>query len=83
MVELSRNEWIIIGVIILAVIILGSIGYYVYSKGEVGKEGIQFQTGFGLGPSGNPGHGYNGYNDKKTYRQGHGGTQPFCPLGPA
>ena len=55
MVEISRNEWIIIGVIILAVIILGSIGYTVYSKGEVGKEGIQFQTGFGLGSTGNPG----------------------------
>ncbi len=59
MAGFSRNQWILIGVVIVAVALFGSVGYYFSTGGKFDKEGVQFETKFGLGGPGlgeNPGH---------------------------
>ena len=67
MTDLTQTQWMwIIG--IAAVLLFGGLGYYFYTRGELGMRGVQFQTGFGVGdsprygtpctaPIGAPGHG--------------------------
>ncbi len=48
MAGLTQNQWIVIGVIV-AILILGSFGYYFTTRGELGPKGMEFMTGFGVG----------------------------------
>ena len=90
MANLTQTQWMWIIGAVIAVAVLGSLGYYFYSKGQVGREGVHFQTGFGVGASngrdsqsagsGNP-HSYgtvhgggSGAHDLKPWR---GGLNPF------
>jgi len=48
MTDLTRTQWMwIIGIAV--VFALGGLGYYFSTRGQLGMQGVQFQTGFGVG----------------------------------
>lgn len=57
----TQRNWIIGALLVAAVVILGTIGWSFYSRGNLGRQGVRFETGFGLGGpevlGDNPGHG--------------------------
>jgi len=48
MTDLTQTQWMwIIGIVV--VLALGGLGYYFSTRGQLGMQGVQFQTGFGVG----------------------------------
>jgi len=48
MTDLTQTQWMwIIGIVV--VLALGGLGYYFSTRGRLGMQGAQFQTGFGVG----------------------------------
>ena len=51
MVELTRNQWILIGIVV-AVLVLGGLGWWAYTRAQVTMRGVQWHAGAGLGAPG-------------------------------
>jgi len=78
MTDLTRTQWMWVIGISVAILILGSVGWYFSTRGQLGMQGAQFQTGFGVGgpamyKAGNP----HSFVNCKT----SGGTMVRCPAG--
>ena len=49
MVDLTRTQWIILAVVVVAVLVLGGLGWWAYSQARVTPRGIAWYAGAGLG----------------------------------
>ena len=50
--DLTQTQWMWIIGIIVAILVMGSVGYYFTTRGSAGPRGVSFQTGFGVGDPG-------------------------------
>ena len=71
----DQRKWILWGLVgLVAVAVLGVVGWSFYTRGRVTRQGIQLQTGLGIGGPGaigNPGHGSAPPGSAVPYR-------PYC-----
>ena len=59
----TQRNLIIGGLVLLAVLVLGVVGWSVYTRGQISPQGIRIQTGLGIGGPGAIGGGNPGCDD--------------------